>query len=52
MDISEIGINRAKKDKNEHEFGKRIKSQSQGSKLPFLCSDYQNIPWGITEFQK
>jgi hypothetical protein len=35
-DISETGINQAKKDKNEHEIGKHVKSQSRGSKLPFF----------------
>ena len=50
-DISEIGKNQAKKDKNEHEFGKRVKSQSRGSKLPLFSSDCQNTPCGITKGQ-
>jgi hypothetical protein len=51
-DISEIGINQAKKDKNEHEFGNRIKSQSRGRKLPFLSSEFQKTPWRITKCQQ
>ena len=51
-DISETGINQAKNDKNEHEIGKHVKSQSRGSKLPFMSSNCQNIPYGITKCQK
>ena len=51
-DILEIGTNQAKKDKNEHEFGNHIKSQSRESKLPLLSSDCQNTPWRITKFEK